>query len=130
MGRYERELKRILEKLGYTVIRSAGSMGEGDLVVLEDVEDPKSYVIEAKSVKDSTFYTSNTKKDKEQYKEMKQKQKNKNKIAYLYAVRYKGLNSLRGKDEIDKWRVFNPTNFKIMNISDGFKLDYVFDDIN
>lgn len=90
---YERELKRILEGNGWVVIRSAGSLGSGDLVALT----PNSHIlIEVKSCKGNTFYTSRD--NKEQFNALNKLAKEG--INVNYAIRWKG----KGKKE---WEMFN-----------------------
>lgn len=61
---YERELAQALEREGWIVIRSAGSMGHGDLVALRPDE---ALVIECKKTRDKAFYTGRRARTREQY---------------------------------------------------------------
>ena len=119
-SKYERELKEILEDEGFIVIRSAGSMGEGDLVAIArrgaatDV-----YIIECKSTNKDVYYSSN---DSEQFKEMKgnmDKYKD-DFIFYIYAVRWKDGEHSPKKE---KWEFYDPTETEIMRKDGGSHLD-------
>ena len=112
---YERELKDILDECDrYVVIRSAGSMGEADLVVV-DKEYESVHVIECKATSENVYYSS---KDKEQHQVMLEKeQQNKDTcfLNYIYAIRFKDG---RHVPEEDKWEIFKPSD-NIMRQSEG-----------
>lgn len=101
---YERKVKRVLEELGYIVIRSAGSLGDGDLVAISPPPECYAFIIEVKSTNDNKFTVSNTQKEKEQYYMMRDRAE----LGYpcLYIVRWKGDKQDIGKDEIDKMSVY------------------------
>lgn len=101
---YEREVKKVLEELGYLVIRSAGSMGEGDLIAISPPPDCYAYPIEVKSTNKRRFNVSNTKKDKEQYHQINQKARLG--YPYTYIIRWKGFKEHIGLDLIDKMTVY------------------------
>lgn len=102
---YEREVKRVLEdELGYLVIRSAGSMGEGDLIAISPPPDCYAYPIEVKSTDKRTFNVSNTQKDKEQYQQIREKAQLG--YPYVYIIRWKGFTEHIGLDLIDKMTVY------------------------
>ena len=100
---YERELRDMLERVGYVVIRSAGSMGEGDLVAIEPATSIAT-VIEVKSVKGDRFYSSNTQLGKDQYRHMQEMMSLG--VRCCYAVRWKGQRCHHGVDVEDKWDFF------------------------
>ena len=96
---YERELKRLLESKGWFVVRSAGSLGLGDLVALrEDVVDGGevvSYlVVECKKTRKQAFYVSMNSKTKEQYDSLVGLSGRLNRVCY--AVRFMGDRSWYG----------------------------------
>ena len=131
---YERELKSILEEnFDYIVIRSAGSMGEGDLIAIPYDDLTKEItcnsfrnlptVIEVKSTNKDTYYTTNNEKDKEQYEVMKYKEDKFYGINFIYCIRWKDYTH---KDKKDKWEVFNPLDSHIMKKGEGKPLGEVF----
>ena len=86
---YERELKTLLESNGWYVVRSAGSLAV-DLVAI-DPENGHTLLIEVKSFKPNTFYTSKCKQTKDQWKEMCNLQSKFNgHVSVFYALRKKG----------------------------------------
>ncbi len=103
---YERELKDLLEDLDLRVIRSAGSMGEGDLVCLDPSGRREPAIIEVKSIKGSTYYSSSSSREKEQFSEYERKSKQDDRIEYIYAVRWKGL---RNVPETERWSFYRTT---------------------
>jgi hypothetical protein len=67
---YERQFKHILEKAGFDVIRSAGSLAV-DLVAIREIDGvQRTFLIEVKSFKKKRFYPTLNKKTKEQWGEM------------------------------------------------------------
>jgi len=69
---YERELRDILEdEYNWLAIRAAGSMGKGDLLALHRTNPYSPVIVEVKKISTDTFYSSNTKKNKEQFEMMK-----------------------------------------------------------
>ncbi len=118
-SKYERELKDILEDEGCIVIRSAGSMGEGDLVAIARRGDSTDvYIIECKSTNKNVYYSSN---DPKQFKTMKDNmQEYKDDfIFYIYAVRWKDRTH---KPKKDKWEFYDPTETEIMRKNEGYGL--------
>lgn len=104
MSKYENEFKNeILEPAGYVVIRSAGSLGEADLVAIEP-ETAKAFLVECKAVKGDTHYISRRKTGKEQYTKMMEHHRQG--VPVIYAIRWKGLKSLHGADLAEKWDIF------------------------
>jgi len=121
-SQYERELRKLLEELDYIVVRSAGSMGEGDLVVLDPVAEVLPHIIEVKSVKGDVYYSCRTDTDKEQYTHMRKMQEILDGIEYLYAVRFKGQKSLHGEPLNKKWRMYDPRFDHIFRLGGGTEL--------
>jgi len=128
VNNFENELRGILEDHGKIVIRSAGSMGEADLVMINPITDQYT-LIECKSISHHIYYISNTKKDQKQWHEIKNKVI-KNGIKMVYAVRYKKQNALRGKEPHEKWRfwtvqqlICQDGDLPIMNLNDADAMD-------
>lgn len=61
---YERELVSILEDYGWLPVRSAGSMGKGDVIALHPDHDNAPIVVEVKKTKKDRHYCSH---DPEQF---------------------------------------------------------------
>ncbi len=108
-SKYERELRNLLEEMGYIVFRSAGSLG-GDLILRN--KKNQFILIEVKSVGEKNgywrYHVSDNEKNKEQYKEMKDLANNE--VPCIYSVRWKGAPDHRGGDVWKKWEVFLISN--------------------
>jgi Holliday junction resolvase len=98
---YERELRTILEDLGYFVMRSAGSLGGGDLAAYFD---GNLYVIECKSSKHIRFDFDSDFKRKQRDALMRTTGEKYGGVYGLYGFRYKS--TARGPKK-DKWRFYN-----------------------
>jgi len=71
--KYERELCELLEKARVTSIRSAGSMGKGDVIGLPTVEgalarEIQHVVLESKKTQENAYYTGSNDYTKEQWR--------------------------------------------------------------
>jgi len=71
--KYERELCELLEKSDVTSVRSAGSMGKGDVIGLPTVEevlarDVQHVVLECKKTQEDAYYTGSNQYTKEQWR--------------------------------------------------------------
>lgn len=122
-SKYERELKRILEKNNCFVIRSAGSKSI-DLVAV--AVGPQFLFIEEKSTHADRYYVSNTKKSREQYK-MNRQVSNKFGIEIVYAVRY--IDNYNEK----LWKIYEPDfeqeGYPVFRKKEGTPLNEWLDDI-
>lgn len=121
MAKYENELRKLLEVRGYIVIRSAGSMGEADLILINP-KNNRAKMIECKAVAGDRFYTTNTKKNKEQYDIYKKR--NAQGLDVWYAVRFKGLKHLHGQPQKNKWKFYRVggKDYPILRETDGLIL--------
>jgi Holliday junction resolvase len=121
-SKYERELKKILEKEDCFVIRSAGSKSI-DLIAVS--AGPVFVFIEEKSTHADRFYVSNTKKSIEQY-ETNRQLSNKYGITVVYAVRY--IDSSKEK----LWKIYEPDyeedKYPVMKKDEGILLQDWLDD--
>jgi len=81
---YERELKQLLRKEGWIVIRSAGSFAY-DIVALKP---DKHIIIEVKSTKKDKFNISYSKRDREQFDVLNELAKQG--FNTMYYIRWKG----------------------------------------
>jgi Holliday junction resolvase len=122
-GTYERKLLDILEKqYGWLAVRSAGSMGKGDVLAIKPDHPNSPIVIEVKKISDDTFYASSGEKNKKQWWMMVGHAKRG--INTCYAVRHTS-----GSTD-NRWQVHwldgNETEVGILKRKDGVPLDKVF----
>jgi len=96
--KYERELKKILEKNDFFVIRSAGSKSI-DLLAVK--KGPEVFFIEEKSTHGDKYRVSKNKESKDQY-DLNRKLAKKYGIFVIYAVRY--ISRRAGKE----WEIYSP----------------------
>ena len=133
--RYENELKELLENTGHghVVIRSAGSMGDADLVAI-DKWTKTAVIIEVKSKKakvEKAYYVSRYEDAKAQYADLCKHAATD--IKTYYAVRWKDAPELRGKPLDAKWEIFGVKRLMIafktwpvLQMGNGNTIDEVF----
>jgi len=117
---YERELLNILEdEYGWLAVRSAGSMGKGDIIAIHPKSDNSPIVIEAKKTSKDRHYCS---QDPEQFEMMSGHAERG--INSVYAVRHT-TGSLDNRWQIH-WLDGNEKSPSVLKREDGLNLDTVF----
>ncbi len=99
----ERELKNLLQDMGYIVFRSAGSLGDGDLALRN--KKNQFIAVEEKSTSHEKVSISDTQKLKDQYRIFK-RHYYEDDVPSLYSVRWRGYTPHYGTDDIEKWEAF------------------------
>lgn len=128
-SKYERELKNILDERGWVVIRSAGSMGEGDLIAFfPDGDTVKNLaLIEVKKTQNADKkYLKSGDRSKEQWRQMYDHAETG--IPVIYAVRHTS-GSLDGR-----WRMhvidtdeYDRDDAPILERDEGNSLQQIFE---
>lgn len=117
---YERELLNILEdEYGWLAVRSAGSMGKGDIIAIHPKSDNSPIVVEAKKTSKDRHYCSY---DPEQFEMMSGHAERG--INSVYAVRHtKGSRDNRWQIH---WLDGTAESPRVLKREDGKNLDEVF----
>jgi len=119
-AQYERELKNILQDdYNWLVIRSAGSLGKGDIIAIHPKSDNSPIVIEAKKTSKDRHYCS---RDPEQFEMMSGHAERG--INSVYAIRHT-TGSLDNRWQIH-WLDGNEKSPPVLKREDGLNLDTVF----
>lgn len=131
-SKYERELKNILSDRGWICIRSAGSLGEGDLITIyPDGNSVKKLVlIEVKKTQNpDKKYLKSGERSKEQWRQMYDHADNG--IPVVYAVRH----TSGSRDKRWSIHIINPDDYDrddapILEREDGNSLPQIFEKRN
>lgn len=128
-GKYERELKNLCNdswsefaNRPILAIKSAGSMGHGDLILLDSMSN--AFIVEAKATTRKFFTTNMNQHSKDQYKKMCNLARDGWNAVYM--IRWKGQPRFRGKALWKKWEVFRPLDAHIYRIGAGVSLKEFF----